>query len=172
MTTMRADEGLVGLIAQSGGELGARRRPAPPEPFSYRPETGEEAYSSFLGVPILRGGNTLGVLVVQNKARRLYIDEEVEVLQTTAMLLAEMIASGELQSLAGSADDFATRRPLSLSGTPITEGIGLGHVVLHEPRIVVKQIVAEDVKSELIAPRRRDRGHAGLDRQVDRPRRS
>jgi len=100
-------------------------------------------------VPILRGGNTLGVLVVQNKARRLYNDEEVEVLQTTAMLLAEMIASGELQSLAASADDFATRRPLSLTGTPITDGIGLGHVVLHEPRIVVKQIVAEDVSQEL-----------------------
>jgi phosphotransferase system enzyme I (PtsP) len=64
------------------------------------------------------------------------------------MLLAEMIASGELQSLAGSADDFAARRPLSLGGIPITEGIGLGHVVLHEPRIVVKQIVAEDVKAE------------------------
>ena len=147
LTTMRADEGLVGLIAQSAESLAladAQHHPS----FSYRPETGEEVYSSFLGVPILRGGNTLGVLVVQNKARRLYIDEEVEVLQTTAMLLAEMIASGELQSLAGSADDFATRRPLSLSGTPITDGIGLGHVVLHEPRIVVKQIVAEDVKTE------------------------
>ncbi len=98
---------------------------------------------------MLRGGNTLGVLVVQNKARRIYVDEEVEVLQTTAMLLAEMIASGELQSLAASIDDFATRTALSLAGTPITEGIGLGHVVLHEPRIVVKQIVAEDVTLEL-----------------------
>ena len=148
LTTMRADEGLVGLIAQSAESLAladAQHHPA----FSYRPETGEEVYSSFLGVPILRGGNTLGVLVVQNKARRLYVDEEVEVLQTTAMLLAEMIASGELQSLAASVDDFATRRPLSLSGTPITDGIGLGHVVLHEPRIIVKQIVAEDVNVEL-----------------------
>ena len=148
MTTMRADEGLVGLIAQTAESLAladAQNHPS----FSYRPETGEEGYTSFLGVPVLRGGNTLGVLVVQNKARRLYIDEEVEVLQTTAMLLAEMIASGELQALAASADDFAARRPLSLAGTPITEGIGLGHAVLHEPRIVVKQIVAEDVKQEL-----------------------
>ncbi len=147
-TAMRADEGLVGLIAQSAESLAladAQHHPS----FSYRPETGEEDYTSFLGVPILRGGNTLGVLVVQNKARRLYNDEEVEVLQTTAMLLAEMIASGELQSLAASDDDFAARRPLSLAGTPITEGIGLGHAVLHEPRIVVKQIVAEDVSAEL-----------------------
>ena len=148
LTTMRADEGLVGLIAQSAESLAladAQHHPS----FSYRPETGEENYSSFLGVPILRGGNTLGVLVVQNRARRLYNDEEVEVLQTTAMLLAEMIASGELQALAASADDLATRRALSLSGTPITEGIGLGHAVLHEPRIVVRQIVAEDTRQEL-----------------------
>lgn len=148
LTTMRADEGLVGLIAQTAENLAladAQKHPA----FSYRPETGEEIYTSFLGVPILRGGNTLGVLVVQNKARRLYVDEEVEVLQTTAMLLAEMIASGELQSLAASAEDFATRRPLSLIGTAITDGIGLGHAVLHEPRIVVGQIVAENVETEL-----------------------
>ncbi len=148
LTTMRSDEGLVGLIARSAESLAladAQQHPS----FSYRPETGEEVYSSFLGVPILRGGNTLGVLVVQNKARRLYVDEEVEVLQTTAMLLAEMIASGELQSLAASADELATRRPLSLTGAPITEGIGLGHVVLHEPRIVVKRIVAEDITHEL-----------------------
>ncbi len=148
LTTMRADEGLVGLIAQSAESLAladAQNHPS----FSYRPETGEEVYSSFLGVPVLRGGNTLGVLVVQNKARRLYNDEEVEVLQTTAMLLAEMIASGELQSLAATTDELAARRPLSLAGTPITDGIGLGRAVLHEPRIVVTRIVAEDVTTEL-----------------------
>ncbi len=168
LTTMRADEGLVGLIAQSAEPLAladAQQHPS----FSYKPETGEENYSSFLGVPVLRGGNTLGVLVVQNKARRLYNEEEVEVLQTTAMLLAEMIASGELQSLAASAEDLATRRALSLTGTPITDGIGLGYAVLHEPRIVVKQIVAENTTQELerlevaIAAMR-----ASIDKLVDR----
>ena len=64
--------------------------------FSYRPETGEEIYHSFLGVPILRGGHTIGVLTVQNRTQRQYSDEEVEALQTTAMVLAEMIASGGL----------------------------------------------------------------------------
>ena len=68
--------------------------------FSYRPETGEEIYHSFLGVPILRAGNTLGVLVVQNRARRTYSEEEEEALQTTAMVVAEMIASGELSAIA------------------------------------------------------------------------
>ena len=67
-------------------------------------------------MPILRGGNTLGVLVVQNRARRIYSEEEVEALQTTAMLLAEMIASGELQSIGLPDDDIALRRPLALEG--------------------------------------------------------
>ena len=79
--------------------------------FSYRPETGEEIYHSFLGVPILRAGNTLGVLVVQNRARRTYSEEEEEALQTTAMVLAEMIASGELSALAKPGAEPAARRP-------------------------------------------------------------
>ena len=71
------------------------RRPAHPA-FSYRPETGEEIYHAFVGVPILRGGHTIGVLTVQNRTKRQYSDEEVEALQTTAMVLAETIASGGL----------------------------------------------------------------------------
>ncbi len=147
LTTMRTGEGLVGLIAETAEPLAladAQHHPS----FSYRPETGEEIYSSFLGVPILRGGNTLGVLVVQNRARRLYPEEEVEALQTTAMLLAEMIASGELQSIGLPNNDIALHRPLALDGVPIADGVGLGHVVLHEPRIVIKQLVAEDAKKE------------------------
>ena len=97
LTTMRAGEGLVGLIASKAEPLAlsdAQSHPA----FSYKPETGEEIYHAFLGVPILRAGNTLGVLVVQNRTRRVYSEEEIEALQTTAMVLAEMIASGELQA--------------------------------------------------------------------------
>ena len=148
LTTLRTGEGLVGLIAKTAEPLAlvdAQLHPA----FVYLPETGEEIYSSFLGVPILRGGNTLGVLVVQNKARRTYSEEEIEALETTAMLLAEMIASGELESLVLPGRDIALRRPLALKGTPIADGVGLGHVVLHEPRVVVKQLIAEDIKLEM-----------------------
>ncbi len=147
LTTMHTGEGLVGLIAKSAEPLAlseAQDHPA----FSYKPETGEEAYHSFLGVPILRGGNTLGVLVVQNKVRRVYSEEEIEALQTTAMLLAELIASGELQAIQDPRD-LALYRPASLKGAPIVEGIGLGHVLLHEPRVVVKQLIAEDISGEL-----------------------
>ena len=155
LTTMRADEGLVGLIAETAEPLALADAQAHPA-FSYRPETGEEIYHSFLGVPILRAGNTLGVLVVQNRARRIYSEEEVEALQTTAMVLAEMIASGELQSLVGPGGDaIATRRPLALKGAPLADGVGLGHVVLHEPRIIIKQLVAEDAKARWRASKRR-----------------
>ncbi len=143
LTTMTTGEGLVGLIAEKAEPLALADAQAHPA-FSYRPETGEEIYQSFLGVPILRGGNTLGVLVVQNRARRTYSEEEVEALQTTAMLLAEMIASGELQSLAQPGQSFTLQKPMALAGVPLCDGVGLGHVVLHEPRIVVKQLVAED----------------------------
>ncbi len=111
LTTMRAGEGLVGLIASTAEPLAlsdAQNHPA----FSYRPETGEEIYHAFLGVPLLRAGNTLGVLVVQNRTYRVYAEEEIEALQTTAMVLAEMIASGELQGLATlKAAGIALRRP-------------------------------------------------------------
>ncbi len=148
LTTMRVGEGLVGAIAKSAEPLSLIEAQDHPS-FSYKPETGEEIYHSFLGVPILRGGNTLGVLVVQNKARRAYSDEEIEALQTTAMLLAEMVASGELQTIAKPGADIAVRRPIALKGSPIAEGIGLGHVVMHEPRIIVTQMIAEDSAREI-----------------------
>src|ERR1700733_131130 len=148
LTTMRPGEGLVGLIVSSAEPLAlsdAQHHPA----FSYRPETGEEIYQSFLGVPVLRGGATIGVLVVQNRARSAYSEEELEALQTTAMLLAEMIASGELQGISAQGAPIAVRRQMSLKGVGIADGLGLGHVVMHQPRVTVSKIVADDVGAEL-----------------------
>ena len=148
LTTMRAGEGLVGLIASTAEPLylsDAQSHPA----FSYKPETGEEIYHAFLGVPLLRAGNTMGVLVVQNRTYRVYAEEEVEALQTTAMVLAEMLASGELQGLAPADTETALRRPLHQRGVSLADGVGLGHVVLHEPRVVVKNLIAENVDAEL-----------------------
>ena len=149
LTTMRAGEGLVGLIASKAEPLAlsdAQSHPA----FSYKPETGEEIYHGFLGVPILRAGNTLGVLVVQNRTRRVYAEEEIEALQTTAMVLAEMIASGELQApSAPGAAEMVLRRPLRCHGAALAEGVGLGHVVLHEPRVIVKNLIAENLEAEV-----------------------
>ena len=147
-TVMRADEGLVGLVASQASAINLSNAQAHPA-FSYRPETGEEIYHSFLGVPVLRAGNTLGVLVVQNRARRTYSEEEVEALQTTAMVLAEMIASGELSALAPPGAEPAARRSVHLKGAALSDGIALGHVVLHEPRVVVTNYIADDIPKEL-----------------------
>lgn len=146
-TVMSVEEGLVGHVAREAESLALSDAQAHPE-FSYRPETGEEVYNSFLGVPILRAGNTLGVLVVQNRARRTYTEEEIEALQTTAMVLAEMIASGELTALARPGAEPAVRRPLHLKGVALADGLGLGHVVLHEPRVKVTNVIADDVPRE------------------------
>ena len=144
---LRVGQGLVGLIASEARPLNLQDAQSHPA-FAYLPETGEEIYNAFLGVPILRAGRTLGVLVVQNRAHRTYHDEEVEALQTTAMVLAEMIAVGELQGLARPGTSLDVKRPLSLKGTPLSDGIALGHVVLHEPRVVVTQLIAEDTDKE------------------------
>ena len=143
ITTMKAGEGLVGLIAKQAEPLNLSNAQSHPS-FSYRPETGEEIYQSFLGVPVLRSGNTLGVLVVQNRAHRVYMEEEVEALQTTAMVLAEIIASGELQALAGPGTGIALRRSMVLQGQSLADGVGLGYAVLHEPRVVVSNLIADD----------------------------
>src|SRR5215470_16874720 len=148
LTVMRANEGLVGLVSREAKSINLSDAHAHPA-FSYRPETGEEIYRSFLGVPILRAGNTLGVLVVQNRAQRTYSEEEEEALQTTAMVVAEMIASGELSALARPGLEPAARQVLHLTGIVIADGIGLGHVVLHEPRVVVTNFIADDVPQEL-----------------------
>jgi phosphotransferase system, enzyme I, PtsP len=148
ITVLRQDEGLVGLVAREAKSVNLSEAQAHPA-FSFRPETGEEIYHSFLGVPILRAGNILGVLVVQNRAQRTYSEEEEEALQTTAMVLAEMIASGELTALAKPGLEPAARRPLHVHGTPLNEAIALGHVVLHEPRVAVTNSIADDVPAEL-----------------------
>src|SRR5262247_1114670 len=147
-TVMRADEGLVGLVASEANPINLSEAHTHPA-FSYRPETGEEIYHSFLGVPILRAGNTLGVLVVQNRARRTYSEEEEEALETIAVVLAEMIASGELSALAKPGLEPAVRRPLHLKGLALSDGIALGHVVLHEPRVVITNYIADDIPKEL-----------------------
>src|ERR1700742_3902081 len=95
VTRLKPGEGLVGEIVRLGRPLNLSDAPSH-RAFAYRPETGEDPYHAFLGVPLLRGGRTIGVLVVQNRTERVYGEEEVEDLQIIAMVLAEMVAGGEL----------------------------------------------------------------------------
>lgn len=148
MAQLRLGQGLVGTIAATARALNltdAQSHPA----FAYLPETGEEAYNSFLGVPVLRAGRTLGVLVVQNRTKRAYRDDEVEALETTAMVLAEIIATGDGTRLGRSGIELDLGRSMSFTAGGYNEGVGLGHVVLHEPRIVVTDLFNEDSEKEI-----------------------
>jgi len=146
-TRLKRGEGLVGRAAEFNitiNESEAAQHPA----FSFRPETGEAPYHSLLAVPIQRSGQSLGVLVVQNSTARVYSDEDVEVLESTAMVVAENLISG---LVAGSGSDLEISNSLSgvVKGEVISDGIALGHVVLHEPRIVVHKLMADDPVAEL-----------------------
>ncbi|MCW5722903.1 MAG: GAF domain-containing protein, partial [Devosia sp.] len=147
MTTLRLGEGLVGLIASEAEPLSLDDAPSHPG-FAYRPETGEDKYNSFLGVPVLRAGQTLGVLVVQNAERRHYGEDETEAMLTTATILAEMIATSDFDNLIKPGSDIDLRRPRMFTGVSFTDGIALGTVVLHDPRVVVTNFIAEDTEQE------------------------
>ncbi len=148
-TRLRVGEGLVGLIAATARPLVLADAQAHPE-FVYRPETGEEIYHSLLGVPMLRGGRVLGVLVVQNRTLRHYDEDEIELLQTIAMILAELVAGGELVNPLEIAQSHAGGvLPARLVGVRLNPGLAIGPAVLHEPRLPIRQIIAEDAAAEL-----------------------
>jgi phosphotransferase system enzyme I (PtsP) len=148
-TRLRVGEGLVGDIALHARPLALEDARSHPQ-FAYRIETGEEIYRSLLGVPIQRGGRVLGVLVVQNRAQRHYVEEDVEVLETIAMVLAELLAGGELIP----AEEIRRREseallPARLTGLVLNAGLGIGQAHVHRPEVPVTQVVGESVEVEL-----------------------
>lgn len=145
-TRLQLDEGLVGQIAMSARPLSIQDAPRHPS-FSYRPETGEDPYHAFLGVPILRGGRVQGVLTAQNRTERTYGEDEVETLQTIAMVLAEVLASADQNGPAIS--HTAPTGPASLSGRALCGGIGIGQVVFHDPVVPAAKFFAADPQREL-----------------------
>ncbi|WP_147125660.1 phosphoenolpyruvate--protein phosphotransferase [Shimia ponticola] len=154
-TLMRLSEGLVGRVARTRKVVNTADAPTT-RGFRYMPETGEEVFPAFCGVPIQRLGETLGVLVVQAKEARRYSDDEVYALEVVAMVLAEMTELGVLTG----GDDYSSARhqqPVLMRGGVAQEGVSEGHVHLHEPRVVVTNPIADDPQAEL------DRLGAALD---------
>ena len=145
-TRMKMGEGLVGRVAKRKRIINTPNAPQAPG-FRFMPETGEEIYSSFLGIPVQRLGETLGVLVVQSKAAREFSSDEVYALEVVAMVLAEMT---ELGAFVGEGAAMSARhsQPVLIRGTVGQEGVAEGHVWLHEPRVVVSNPVADDPEKE------------------------
>jgi phosphotransferase system, enzyme I, PtsP len=147
VTRMRIGEGLVGRVARFARPINTANAPAE-RGFRYMPETGEERYSSFLGVPVMRLGERLGVLVVQSKEAREFSDDEIYALEVVAMVLAEMTELGAFTG-EGAALKERHKAQVMLKGVCAQEGAAMGHVWLHEPRVVVTKPVAEDPAAEV-----------------------
>ncbi|MBT0671156.1 phosphoenolpyruvate--protein phosphotransferase [Novosphingobium profundi] len=148
VTRLAIGEGLVGTIAERIETLNLAEAAAHPD-FSYRPETGEEKFHSFAGVPIVRRERAVGVLCVQHVERRRYEEVEIEALQTVAMVLSELITNADL------IDDEDTRfldptqnAPEQLHGLALVKGLALGTAVYHQPRVNIEHVVAEDTEAE------------------------
>ncbi|MGF1474739.1 MAG: phosphoenolpyruvate--protein phosphotransferase [Geminicoccaceae bacterium] len=148
-TRLRVGEGLVGHIAAQGQLINTADAQHHPS-FAYRPETGEERFQSFLGVPILYAGQVTGVLTVQNTAQRTYQEDEVEALEIIATLLSEMLAGGTLLDKSRYADLSGLSAPRRLEGRRLVEGVTIGHAVFHQPPPVVTQLVADNPDFELV----------------------
>ncbi|MBB5519143.1 phosphoenolpyruvate--protein phosphotransferase [Amphiplicatus metriothermophilus] len=163
-TVLGWGEGLVGLVAATQRPLVTAEAPLHPA-FAYRPETGEDPLHSFLGVPLIRSGKVLGVLVLQNKASRRYTDDEVEAAQALAILLAEVAASGELL---GKEETAAVgemlHQPDRLQGVGVAPGVAMGKAAFHEPPPAQHKVFATDVAREA---QRLEDGLAALRASVD-----
>ena len=145
-TRMKLGEGLVGRVARTATPVNTGNAPAE-RGFRFMPETGEEIYSSFLGVPIQRVGERLGVLVVQSRTARQFSEDEVYALEVVAMVLAEMAELGAFTG-EGEAMSAKHKQPVLFRGAAGQEGAAEGRVWLHEPRVVVTNPVADDPVAE------------------------
>ena len=146
VTRLRMGEGLVGTIAAEGRVLNLAEAAEHPA-YIYKPETGEERYHSFAGVPIVRLESPIGVLAVQHAEPRRYEDVEIEALQTVAMVLSEMIAAARLTD-GSRRSRLRSAGPLRLPGLRLVAGMAKGEAVFHEPRVVVEHTVADDIEAE------------------------
>jgi phosphotransferase system enzyme I (PtsP) len=146
VTRLAMGEGLVGTIAAEARILNLAEAADHPA-FAYRPETGEERFHSFAGVPIVRLESPIGVLAVQHAEPRRYENVEIEALQTVAMVLSEMIAGARLVDGARRGR-LRSAGPLRLSGLKLVAGMAKGEAVFHEPRVIVEHTVAEDIEAE------------------------
>jgi phosphotransferase system, enzyme I, PtsP len=145
-TRMKPGEGLVGLVAEQAEPVAlsdATRHPR----FSYRPETGEDPYQTFLGVPLLRSGRVIGVLVVQNRKARIYPDDDIEALRMIAAFFAEQLPDQD-SSAALAGFDIRPTGAESLPGKRFSAGLARGPALLHDPGVEPTRLLSDDPEAE------------------------
>lgn len=149
-TRLKPGEGLVGHVSLTARPLNLADAPSHPL-FSYRPETAEDPFRSFLGVPILRGSRVLGVLVVQSEDARSFNEEEVEDLLTVAMVIGEIIVDDERiggKKAALKGITLAATKPETLKGKAFADGLAQGHSYLHLPPVPPANLLSENIAAE------------------------
>jgi phosphotransferase system, enzyme I, PtsP len=163
VTRLGLGEGLIGTIAENVESLNLDEAATHPN-FRYMPETGEEKFHSFAGVPIVRSERAVGVLSVQHMDPRKYDELEIEALQTVAMVLSELIAGADLIDNAASGD-MVNSGAAVLNGLPLVQGMAAGIAIFHQPNVRIEHTVAEDTEAE------RQRLYSAFDKmreQIDR----
>ncbi|MCP5390897.1 MAG: phosphoenolpyruvate--protein phosphotransferase [Sphingomonadaceae bacterium] len=161
VTRLALGEGLTGTIADRIETLNLAEAKAHPD-FQYRPETGEDKFHSFAGVPIVYRERAIGTLCVQHVDPRRYEDIEIEALQTTAMVLSELLANNDLvdeEEVGGRAPQQTG--PASIDGLSLVKGLASGVAVFHQPRVTIDQVMADDIEVE------RQRVYRAFDRMRD-----
>ena len=149
MPAIGVGDGLIGDIAAQGSPYFVPDLQARPETAAPRPETGMGVFKSFCGVPVLRSGRILGVLSIQNKLPRHYGEDVIDVLQTVAIILAELIVAGgiisrkEISSVSASG-----QKPNQIAGVSLGRGLAIGTVVLYEPPVGMNEILVDDTKTQ------------------------
>ena len=147
VTKLAYGEGLTGYIAKNVETLNLDEAASHPD-FQYRPETGEEKFHSFAGVPIIRNQRAVGVLCAQHIEPRKYSDEEIEAFETSAMVLAELIANADLiDEHSVDAPEVHDDGALRLTGLQLVKGKASGYAVYHQPRVKIEHTVAEDTEA-------------------------
>lgn len=162
--SMGVDEGLTGMVIEKGEPVTAIDAPAHPR-FKYFPETGEERYHSFLGVPILDKGKAVGVLVVQTSRRRRFTREEVRLVRAAAAPTGGLLvqrallqsletkeresrgyerrmleAVRQLQAYEGPGRRAAGEGAVRLTGLPAAPGFGIGRAHRITPAVTFSSL--------------------------------
>lgn len=146
---MNIKEGLVGYVAQRGEPINLKNADAHSR-YRYFPETGEEKYSSFLGVPIVHQRQVLGVITVQQVSPRRFDEDEEAFLVTLSAQLSGLIAHTEAihtaEDVDGAAQDLSFR---ALAGSP---GVAIGTAVVYSPESDLDSVPyqkCQDIEKEL-----------------------
>lgn len=152
LVSLATGEGLVGLVGQREEIVNLENAADHPR-FRYLPETGEELYKSFLGVPIMYRRKVMGVMVVQTKEPRPYSEAAESFLVTLCAQLSGAIAHAHA---VGQVDVFRKPSAASVSkmfqGVSGAGGIAIGRAVVFYPPAdldAVPDRLAEDIEEEL-----------------------